>query len=189
MRILVLGGAGYIGSHTALELVRAGHTVIVANNLVTGHRSAVPKQATFYEGDIRDAAFLDRLFDTEKIDAVIHFAAFSLVGESVTNPLKYYNNNLCGTEVLLEAMVRHGLDKIVFSSTAATYGEPENIPILESDRTCPTNPYGETKLAMEKCSTGLQKPAVCDMFLCGTSTPAAQMQAVRLGKHTIRKAI
>ena len=150
MRILVLGGAGYIGSHTALELVRAGHEVIVADNLVTGHRSAVPKQAKFYEGDIRDAAFLDKLFDAEKIDAVIHFAAFSLVGESVANPLKYYNNNLCGTEVLLEAMVRHGLDKIVFSSTAATYGEPENIPILESDRTCPTNPYGETKLAMEK---------------------------------------
>ena len=150
MRILVLGGAGYIGSHTALELVRAGHEVIVVDNLVTGHRSAVPKQAKFYEGDIRDAAFLDKLFDAEKIDAVIHFAAFSLVGESVANPLKYYNNNLCGTEVLLEAMVRHGLDKIVFSSTAATYGEPENIPILESDRTCPTNPYGETKLAMEK---------------------------------------
>ena len=150
MRILVLGGAGYIGSHTALELVRAGHEVIVADNLVTGHRSAVPKQAKFYEGDIRNAAFLDKLFDAEKIDAVIHFAAFSLVGESVANPLKYYNNNLCGTEVLLEAMVRHGLDKIVFSSTAATYGEPENIPILESDRTCPTNPYGETKLAMEK---------------------------------------
>ena len=150
MRILVLGGAGYIGSHTALELVRAGHEVIVADNLVTGHRSAVPKQAKFYEGDIRDAAFWDKLFDAEKIDAVIHFAAFSLVGESVANPLKYYNNNLCGTEVLLEAMVRHGLDKIVFSSTAATYGEPENIPILESDRTCPTNPYGETKLAMEK---------------------------------------
>ena len=150
MRILVLGGAGYIGSHTALELVRAGHEVIVADNLVTGHHSAVPKQAKFYEGDIRDAAFLDKLFDAEKIDAVIHFAAFSLVGESVANPLKYYNNNLCGTEVLLEAMVRHGLDKIVFSSTAATYGEPENIPILESDRTCPTNPYGETKLAMEK---------------------------------------
>lgn len=150
MSILVLGGAGYIGSHTALELVKAGYDVIVADNLVTGHSEAVPKNARFYQCDIRDSKFLDDLFEKEKIDAVIHFAAFSLVGESVTNPLKYYDNNLCGTKVLLEAMVCHGIDKIVFSSTAATYGEPENIPILESDRTCPTNPYGETKLAMEK---------------------------------------
>lgn len=150
MNFLVLGGAGYIGSHTALELVKAGHEVIVADNLITGYRSAIPKAAKLYEGDIRNTEFLDKLFGSEKIDAVIHFAAFSLVGESVTNPLKYYDNNLCGTKVLLEAMVRHGIDKIVFSSTAATYGEPENIPILESDRTCPTNPYGETKLAMEK---------------------------------------
>ena len=149
MRILVLGGAGYIGSHTALELVKAGYEVIVADNLVTGYRNSVPEKATFYEGDIRNASFLDELFSSEKIDAVIHFAAFSLVGESVANPLKYYDNNLCGTKVLLEAMVLHSIDKIVFSSTAATYGEPENIPILEGDRTCPTNPYGETKRAME----------------------------------------
>ena len=100
--------------------------------------------------EIRDRAFLDDLFTKEKIDAVIHFAACSLVGESVNLPLKYYDNNLCGTKVLLEAMVAHDVKKIVFSSTAATYGEPENIPILETDRTCPTNPYGETKLAMEK---------------------------------------
>ena len=150
MSILVLGGAGYIGSHTALELVRAGREVVVADSLVTGFRSAVPEGARFYQGDIRDFDFLDDLFHREKIDAVIHFAAFSLVGESVTNPLKYYDNNLCGTKVLLEAMVKNNVKKIVFSSTAATYGEPENIPILESDRTCPTNPYGETKLAMEK---------------------------------------
>ena len=111
MNILVLGGAGYIGSHTALELVKAGNEVIVADNLVTGFRSAVPKAAKFYEGDIRNAEFLDKLFSSEQIDAVIHFASFSLVGESVTNPLKYYDNNLCGTKVLLEAMVRHGIDK------------------------------------------------------------------------------
>ena len=150
MRILVLGGAGYIGSHTALELVKAGHEVIIADNLVTGYRKAIPNGAKFYEGDLRDFNFLDNLFQQEQIDAVIHFAAYSLVGESVTNPLKYYDNNLCGTKILLDAMVKNNVDKIVFSSTAATYGEPENIPILESDRTCPTNPYGETKLAMEK---------------------------------------
>lgn len=150
MRILVLGGAGYIGSHTALELVKAGKEVVIADNLVTGYRKAIPKGAKFYEGDLRDFDFLNKLFQQEKIDAVIHFAAYSLVGESVTNPLKYYDNNLYGTKVLLEAMVKNNVGKIVFSSTAATYGEPENIPILESDRTCPTNPYGETKLAMEK---------------------------------------
>ena len=150
MAILVTGGAGYIGSHTAHELIRAGYDVVVLDNLVTGYRAAVPEGARFYQGDIRDIAFLDSLFEKEKIDAIIHFAAFSLVGESVSNPLKYYENNLYGTKVLLESMVKNGISRIVFSSTAATYGEPENIPILESDRTCPTNPYGETKLAMEK---------------------------------------
>ena len=150
MSLLVLGGAGYIGSHTAVELLDRGHEVVIADNLITGYKQAVPKEAVFYQGDIRDYNFLNNLFKTEKIDAVIHFAAFSLVGESVTNPLKYYENNLYGTKVLLQAMIDNNVDKIVFSSTAATYGEPENIPILESDRTCPTNPYGETKLAMEK---------------------------------------
>ena len=150
MAILVLGGAGYIGSHTALELVKAGNEVVIADNLVTGYRKAIPEGAKFYEGDLRDFDFLNKLFQQEKIDAVIHFAAYSLVGESVTNPLRYYDNNLYGAKVLLEAMVKNNVGKIVFSSTAATYGEPENIPILETDRTCPTNPYGETKLAMEK---------------------------------------
>lgn len=150
MSVLVLGGAGYIGSHTALELIRAGEKVVIADNLVTGHIEAVPQEAKFYQGDLHDRSFLDSIFENEDIDAVIHFAAYSLVGESVTNPLKYYDNNLCGTKVLLDSMVEHNIDKIVFSSTAATYGEPENIPILETDRTQPTNPYGETKLAMEK---------------------------------------
>ena len=150
MRLLVLGGAGYIGSHTAVELLESGHEVVIVDSLVTGYEAAVPEGASFYQGDIRDYDFLNDLFKKEAIDAVIHFAAFSLVGESVTDPLKYYENNLYGTKVLLKAMIDNGVDKIVFSSTAATYGEPENIPILEDDRTCPTNPYGETKLAMEK---------------------------------------
>ena len=150
MRILVLGGAGYIGSHTVYELVDAGHEVVIIDNLMTGFKEAVHPEAVFYEGDIRDKAFLDSVFEKEKIDGIIHFAASSQVGESMINPLKYYSNNLCGTEILLESMVEHGINKIVFSSTAATYGEPESIPILETDRTEPTNCYGETKLAMEK---------------------------------------
>jgi UDP-glucose 4-epimerase len=150
MSVLVLGGAGYIGSHTVYELIENREDVVIIDNLETGHIEAVHPKARFYKGDIRNADFLDEVFSKEKIDTVIHFAANSLVGESVTNPLKYYDNNLYGTKVLLSAMVKHNIDKIVFSSTAATYGNPENIPILESDRTEPTNPYGETKLSMEK---------------------------------------
>ncbi len=150
MAILVLGGAGYIGSHTVYALMDAGRDVVVADNLLTGFRAAVHPKARFYQLDIRDQAALDALFETEPIEGVIHFAASSQVGESMSNPLKYYDNNLWGTTVLLKSMVAHGVDKIVFSSTAATYGEPETVPILETDRTVPTNCYGQTKLAMEQ---------------------------------------
>lgn len=150
MSVLVLGGAGYIGSHTVRQLCDKNEDVIVIDNLVTGFKKAIDERAKFYNGDISNKEFLLDIFDKEQIDVVIHFAAYSLVGESVTNPLKYYDNNLCGTKVLLEAMVESKIDKIVFSSTAATYGEPESIPILETDRTIPLNPYGETKLSMEK---------------------------------------
>ena len=150
MAILVLGGAGYNGSHTVYELIDAGRDVVVADNLITGFRKAVHPKARFYEVDIRDKKAMDALFEKEHIEGVIHFAASSQVGESMVDPLKYYDNNLWGTISLLESMVEHGVDKIVFSSTAATYGEPERMPILEYDRTQPTNCYGETKLAMEK---------------------------------------
>lgn len=150
MAILVTGGAGYIGSHAAMELLAQGEQVVIADNLRTGHRSAVPVQAKFYEGDIRDPAFLDRVFGENEIEAVIHFAASSLVGESMQQPLAYYDNNLFGTYTLTSAMVKHGVGKIVFSSTAATYGEPESVPITETAPTRPESPYGETKLAMEK---------------------------------------
>lgn len=150
MTILVLGGAGYIGSHTVYELIDDGEDVAVIDNLLTGHEEAVHPKARFYKGDIRDREFLDEVLKKEKPDAVIHFAACSLVGESMEKPLKYYDNNLCGTKILLDSMVANGIDKIVFSSTAATYGEPERIPILETDKTEPTNTYGETKLSMEK---------------------------------------
>ena len=150
MAILVLGGAGYIGSHTVRQLCDKKEEVIVVDSLVTGNKEAVDKRAKFYKGNISDRAFLDTVFETENIDTIIHFAAYSLVGESMKSPLKYYDNNLCGTKVLLEAMVAHGINKIVFSSTAAVYGEPKQVPIFEDDATVPTNTYGETKLSMEK---------------------------------------
>ena len=147
--ILVAGGAGYIGSHMVALLVKRGYDVIVADNLRTGHWQSVKGARKLYVGDLRDGSFLHQVFTENKIDGVINFAAFSLVGESVTNPLKYYGNNVEGAVSLLTAMQAHGVDKIVFSSTAATYGEPEKQPIEEGDRTEPTNPYGATKLAIE----------------------------------------
>ena len=146
--ILVAGGAGYIGSHMVALLVEKGYDVVVVDNLTTGHWQAV-KGAKLRVGDLRDAAFLDRVFTEFPVDGVINFAAFSLVGESVTDPLKYYDNNIAGAVGILTAMKNHKVNKIVFSSTAATYGEPEKQPIEETDRTDPINPYGASKLAIE----------------------------------------
>lgn len=150
MTILVCGGAGYIGSHCVYKLIDKGEKVIIIDNLETGNRQAIHPEAVFYKGDIRDEEFLQDVFKKENIDGVIHFAANSLVGESMVNPLKYFNNNVHGTEVLLKAMVDNGMDKIIFSSTAAVYGEPDKKLIDEDTLTNPTNTYGETKLTMEK---------------------------------------
>lgn len=150
MSILVLGGAGYIGSHTVYQLVDENFEVVVVDNLQTGHKQAVHPKAAFYEGDIRDRAFMQSVFEKENIDAVIHFAANTQVGESMVEPLKYYDNNVFGTQVVLETMQKNNVKHIVFSSTAATYGEPKQVPITEDMPTIPTNTYGETKLAMEK---------------------------------------
>ncbi len=150
MSILVCGGAGYIGSHAVHQLIGKGEEVVIVDNLQTGHKDAIHPKAKFYEGDIRNSDILDKIFTENKIEAVIHFAANSLVGESMEKPLLYFNNNVYGMQMLLEAMKRHRVDKIVFSSTAAVYGEPNRIPIMESDDTIPTNTYGETKLIMEK---------------------------------------
>lgn len=149
MAVLVCGGAGYIGSHMVAELLENEEEVVVLDNFQKGHRNAI-LGGKLYEGDLRDRAILDKVFTENKIEAVIDFAADSLVGESVENPIKYFENNVGSTLSLLKAMNDYGVNKIVFSSTAATYGEPENIPILEEDKTFPTNPYGESKLAVEK---------------------------------------
>ncbi|QOP73236.1 UDP-glucose 4-epimerase GalE [Pediococcus acidilactici] len=150
MSILVVGGAGYIGSHMVKRLIEQGQEVVVVDNLSTGHRKAVDEKARFYEGDIRNHVFLKGVFDRENIDTVVHFAAFSIVPESMEKPLKYFDNNTAGMVALLEEMRDHDVKRIIFSSTAATYGVPEKSPIEENDRQAPINPYGESKLMMEK---------------------------------------
>ncbi len=147
--ILVVGGAGYIGSHFVKELVKA-YDVVVFDNLSTGHRWAVDTKATFIQGDLGDPTTVQRVFDTYKIEAVIHFAAFSLVGESVIDPMKYYENNVAATLNLLKVMIRNKIDKFIFSSTAATYGMPSVDFIDEETPTNPINPYGQSKLIVEQ---------------------------------------
>jgi UDP-glucose 4-epimerase len=150
VRVLVTGGAGYIGSVVSEELVNDRHEVVVYDNLVKGHRQAVVAGATFVEGDLLDLATLRQTLCDHRIEAVIHMAAYSLVGESCEQPAKYYQNNVGASLVLLETMRECDVSRIVFSSTAATYGEPVSQPIYEIAANNPTNPYGETKLAFER---------------------------------------
>lgn len=148
--ILVMGGAGYIGSHTVRHLLDNGYQVVVADSLIYGHRAAIDPRAEFVHADLLDKFSLQQLFATHDIEAVIHFAAFTYVGESVSNPQKYYINNVIGTINLLNTMLQYGVKKIVFSSTCATYGEPQYIPIDEKHPQNPINPYGRTKLMIEQ---------------------------------------
>ncbi len=150
--ILVTGGAGYIGSHTVLALKQAGYDVVILDNLVYGHRDLVENvlQAELVVGDTGDRALLDKLFNTHKISAVMHFSAYAYVGESVTNPAKYYRNNVLGTLTLLEAMLTASVKKFVFSSTCATYGIPQFMPLTEDHPQNPINPYGASKLMVER---------------------------------------
>lgn len=150
MNLLVLGGAGYIGSHFVKLATELGHKIVVVDNLLTGHLESVPKSAAVYEGDIRDRDFLRQVFEDNDIDGCVHFAASSLVAESMENPIKYFDNNVYGTVVLLEVMAEYNVKKIVFSSSAATYGSHDKMPITEDYETKPTSPYGESKLIMEK---------------------------------------
>ena len=165
MNILLTGGAGFIASHTIIELDKAGHSVVVVDNLVNSNPEAlrrvgkiIGKEVPFYEADVRDEAALNKIFDENKIDAVIHFAGLKAVGESVAKPLEYYHNNMTGTFVLMDVMRNHGCKNIIFSSSATVYGDPAQIPITEE---CPkghcTNPYGQTKSMLEQVMIDVQK--------------------------------
>lgn len=165
MNILLTGGAGYIGSHTIIELDKAGHSVVVVDNLVNSNPESLRRVAKiigkvipFYEVDVRDKEKLSEVFDENKIDAVIHFAGLKAVGESVSKPLEYYHNNMTGTFILLDVMRQHGCKNIIFSSSATVYGDPAIIPITEE---CPkghcTNPYGQTKSMLEEVLMDVQK--------------------------------
>ena len=162
--ILVTGGCGYIGSHTTLELLNKGYDVVVVDNFSNSSYESLRrvqqitgKQVTFYEADIRDEAGMEKIFQTHKFDSVIHFAAFKAVGESNQVPLKYYENNISGTVTLLKVMNKYGVKKIIFSSSATVYGEPERLPLDENCRLSTTNPYGATKLMMEMIMQDLYK--------------------------------
>lgn len=155
MKVLVAGGAGYIGSHCVRQLIQAGHEPVILDNLVFGHRAALPEKVPFYQTNLGDFPEVEKILKEEDIELVMHFAAYAYVGESVENPLKYYQNNLVATLMLLRAMLETGVQKFVFSSTCATYGVPENLPVVEETPQAPINPYGQTKLDVENALKAL----------------------------------
>ena len=182
--ILVTGGAGYIGSHTALMLEEAGYQVIVLDNLVYGHRLLVESvlSTPVMAGDISDRATLDNIFQHHSIQAVVHFAAYAYVGESVTNPAKYYQNNVAGTLTLLDAMVAAGVSNLVFSSTCATYGVPQHVPIAEDHPQNPINPYGASKLMVERMIADYSAAYDLDAVIFRYFNAAGAHPAGRLGE-------
>ncbi len=177
--LLVMGGAGYIGSHTVRHLLDKGYSCLVADNFVYGHKEAIDKRADFIHADLADKESLEKIFTEYKIDAVVHFAAYAYVGESVTNPQKYYHNNLIGTINLLDTMMKYNVKKLVFSSTCAVYGEPEYMPLDEKHPKNPINPYGKTKYMSEQIfedyhtAYGLQYIALRYCNAAGASTDAS----------------
>ncbi|WP_330959973.1 UDP-glucose 4-epimerase GalE [Photobacterium sp. 53610] len=163
MRVLVTGGMGYIGSHTCVQMIEAGMTPIIVDNLYNSKKTVLERiekltgtRPAFYQGDIRDRAFLDQVLRENDVESVIHFAGLKAVGESVEKPLEYYDNNVHGTLVLVEAMRAAGVNSLIFSSSATVYGDPASVPILESFPTSATNPYGRSKLMVEECLTDIQ---------------------------------
>ena len=157
MNVLVAGGAGYIGSHCVRQLIAAGHRPVIVDSLVYGHRAAVAPELPFYAVDFGDAAALEPIFARHAIDVVMHFGAYCFVGESVTDPIKYYRNNVAAPLTLLETMLKHGVKRFVFSSTCATYGIPEKMPMTEDLPQAPINPYGQTKLDLENLLKALAR--------------------------------
>ncbi|WEM45719.1 UDP-glucose 4-epimerase GalE (plasmid) [Photobacterium sp. DA100] len=164
MRVLVTGGMGYIGSHTCVQMIEAGMTPIIVDNLYNSKKSVLARiekltgvTPAFYQGDIRDRAFLDKVLAENEVESVIHFAGLKAVGESVEKPLEYYDNNVHGTLVLVEAMRAAGVNSLIFSSSATVYGDPASVPITEDFPTSATNPYGRSKLMVEECLTDIQK--------------------------------
>jgi UDP-glucose 4-epimerase len=156
MKILVTGGAGYIGSIASEQLCKAGHEVVSFDNLYQGHPEAVPSEAAFVEGDLSDRAAIDRTLAEHRPDAVMHFAAFSLVGESMQKPFKYLTENVANSTNLLQSMMEHGVKRFIFSSTANLFDKPERIPISEEELIVPGSPYGESKFIIERLATWLQ---------------------------------
>ncbi|MEH6532786.1 MAG: UDP-glucose 4-epimerase GalE [Photobacterium frigidiphilum] len=163
MRVLVTGGMGYIGSHTCVQMIEAGMTPVIVDNLYNSKETVLARiealtgvMPAFFQGDIRDRAFLDKVLSENDIDAVIHFAGLKAVGESVAKPLEYYDNNVHGTLVLVEAMRAAGVNSLIFSSSATVYGDPASVPITEGFPTSATNPYGRSKLMVEECLTDIQ---------------------------------
>ncbi|KDM89640.1 UDP-glucose 4-epimerase GalE [Photobacterium galatheae] len=163
MRVLVTGGMGYIGSHTCVQMIKAGMAPIIVDNLYNSKKTVLERiekltgvRPVFYQGDIRDRVFLDQVFRENAVESVIHFAGLKAVGESVVKPLEYYDNNVHGTLVLVEAMRAASVNSLIFSSSATVYGDPASVPILESFPTHATNPYGRSKLMVEECLTDIQ---------------------------------
>jgi UDP-glucose 4-epimerase len=178
-KILITGGAGYVGSHTVKELLKLGYSTLVLDNLTNGHRELVCG-GELIEGDLQDSVLLQNIFSRHSIEAVMHFAAFAYVGESVTDPGKYYRNNVCGTLNLVEAMLKARVNKIIFSSTCSTYGHPQEIPITEKHLQNPVNPYGGSKLMVERILRDFEqshalKSVIFRYFNAAGADPEAQI--------------
>lgn len=193
--ILVTGGAGYIGSHTVYELIKQGYKVIVYDDLSEGHRELVSDEALFIKGSVGNESEFGRIFSRYQIDTVIHFAGFISMGESMIDPGKYFKNNVCGILSLLDSLAKHEIHKFIFSSSAGVYGNPERIPIQEDDRTNPTNPYGESKLMVERCLQwydichGIKSISIRYFNAAGAAPDASLGEAHRVESHIIPLAI